>query len=79
MLTAASIGSSSDLRKRGNSHRFLKQRRYPRPVDEERLTHKSILRLAGLAAASLGIGSWLARDAQVEDRLPSSQAPSPAS
>jgi protocatechuate 3,4-dioxygenase beta subunit len=33
-------------------------------VDEERLTRTSILRLAGLAAASFGVGSWQAREAE---------------
>ena len=59
-----SIGRSGELRKRLSSHPFLKQRRYARRVHEDRLTRKSILRLAGLAAASLGAGSWQARIAQ---------------
>jgi protocatechuate 3,4-dioxygenase beta subunit len=59
-----SIGRGGELRKCLGSHLFLKQRRYARRVHEERLTRKSILRLAGLAAASLGVGSWQARDAQ---------------
>ena len=33
-------------------------------MDEERLTRGSILRLAGVAAASLGAGAWKARDAE---------------
>jgi protocatechuate 3,4-dioxygenase beta subunit len=33
-------------------------------VDEERLTRTSILRLAGLAAASFGAGGWKVRDAE---------------
>jgi len=53
-----SIGRGGELRKQLSSHLFLKQRRYARRVHEERLTRKSILRLAGLAAASLGVGSW---------------------
>ncbi len=33
-------------------------------MNEERLTRRSILRLAGVAAASLGAGAWKARDAE---------------
>jgi protocatechuate 3,4-dioxygenase beta subunit len=33
-------------------------------VNEERLTRRSILRLAGVAAASLGTGAWKAKDAE---------------
>jgi protocatechuate 3,4-dioxygenase beta subunit len=33
-------------------------------VNEERLTRRSILRLAGVAAASLGAGAWKAKDAE---------------
>jgi protocatechuate 3,4-dioxygenase beta subunit len=33
-------------------------------VNEEHLTRSSILRLAGLAAASFGVGSWQAREAE---------------
>jgi hypothetical protein len=52
------------LAKAQESRPFLKQARYARRVDEQRLTRKSILRLAGLAAASVGIGSWQTRAAQ---------------
>src|SRR5690348_12361755 len=43
---------------------FLKGRRSLGGVNEERLTRGSILRLAGVAAASLGAGAWKANDAE---------------
>jgi hypothetical protein len=65
VLTKASIGSGCYFQERAEFLiRFSNGGDTFGGVNEERLTRRSILRLAGLAAASFGAGAWKAEEAE---------------